>query len=174
MTNIVVLDTETTGLSEKEHKVIEIAAILYNIEHKAMLQCASTLITCYENPVENINGISPAVTQLDYSLTPALVMIESMADNAVALVAHNAQFDQKFVKAMNGFTTEFYHKLWICSKRDIKWHIPLPRMRLQDICEGCQIPYSNAHRAMQDVRLLTACLAKLPNLQEQIDTLTKK
>lgn len=170
MENILIIDLETTGLSvAKGCKVIEIGAILYNITHKEMTQCISTLMPCQENPVEDINGIKASLTNCNYFLSPFIDSLEAMASSSDAIIAHNAQFDHDFLKSITFINNEFWKKPWICTKRNFKWPSNPPRLRLMDVCESLDIPYVNAHRSLADCRLLAACLSKVDDLRERLE-----
>ncbi len=156
--NILILDTETTGLDPRKGcRVIEIAVILFNLKHKSMLQCFSTLLPCDDNPCESINHISAEATQCRYPYvnnddliieeiwenpnSPTSIIydeeyhyfmegiIPEMANNAQAIVAHNAEFDRKFVA------------------------------------------YVQAHRAMSDCLLLAQCFQRVHDLEERFSML---
>jgi DNA polymerase-3 subunit epsilon len=194
--NILILDTETTGLfPDKGDKVIEIAAVLFNVKHKAILQCFSTLLPCDANPVEKINHISPEMTQCEYpfiqsklndeisaawndpnlsgsiqyeeALTFNFLLME-MALAADACVAHNAQFDKSFIATLP-CGGNLLNKKWICTKNNFTWPVPLARLRLEDICNAMSVPYLNAHRAIIDCLLLAECFQKIEDLQERIN-----
>lgn len=161
--NILITDVETTGLHPDKELTIEIGVILYNVKHNAILQQCSTLLTCVTNAVEGINGIPPDLTQQKYNSDSALKMIESMLEHADVCVAHNADFDKRFIERV---MPKFQHKKWICTKSDFKWPCYLPRKRLQDVCEAMHVPYVHAHRALADCGLLAQCFKKLPNLNK--------
>lgn len=171
--NLLIIDTETSGLSEKTDKCIEIAAILYNVEHKKMLQCVSSLFPCEENPVERINNIKAELTQCKMGHAHPLMFLKDMARNADFIMAHNAQFDKKFLKQFPILDEYFWDTPWLCSKNDFKWPSRPSRLRLQDICESFGIPYTGAHRALSDCLLLAKCLTKVEDLTKRIETYFK-
>ena len=165
--NILILDTETTGLDPKKGaKMIEICGILYNVQHKAVLQVYSTLLPCETNAAEHINLISPVITNLPYSILHTLQIFNSMIEHADALVAHNAQFDKQFV---NEFLPLAVDKKWLCTKNDFKWPVPLRRYRLQDVCEAMEVPYVDAHRALQDCMFMVQCFNKVTDLFDRFN-----
>jgi len=174
--NLVILDTETTGLYPSKDLTIEVAAILYNVEHGQMLQCFSTLLPCVENPVEHINHISPAWTLEKYDAYPLLSALEIMTARSDAIIAHNASFDRGFIHAIEAFDSEspLYSTPWICTKTDLKWPSNPSRLRLQDICESYGILYAHAHRALSDCNLLMNCLQKVDNLQPRIEEILQR
>lgn len=166
--NILIIDTETTGLDPgKGAQVIEIAAVLFNLKHKSVLQSYATLLPCDENPVENINHIKAEATRANYSQF-SMLWILGMFDYAQACVAHNAQFDMKFIETLDKGDV-LLNKKWICTKKDFKWPVPLPRNRLQDICEAMGVQYLNAHRALADCLLLAQCFEKVEDLEERFN-----
>lgn len=195
--NILILDTETTGLdTRKGAEIIEIAVILFSIKYKCVLQCFSTLVPCLDNPVQNINHIDPKSTLENYpfmledkisnleeiwndptSVASCLVpdapilyssIINEMNAKAQAIVAHNAAFDRKFVEAQP-WSYSLSKNKWICTKENFTWPVKLTRFRLQDVCMAMNVPYIDAHRAIQDCFFLAHCFQKVEDLQERID-----
>lgn len=165
--NILILDTETTGLSAEKDKVIEIAVILYNLQHKSILQSLSTLFPCDENPAEHINGIKAEATKCAMPFAALTARLKSMIQYSQAIVAHNAPFDRAFVKTSS--INEFESVPWICTKEDFNWPVKLPRKRLQDICEAMGVQYVGAHRALQDCLFLVDCFNKIEDLHQRFD-----
>ena len=170
--NILIVDTETTGLNpEKGDKVIELAVVLYNVEHKTILQNFSTLFPCSDNPVEHINGIKADATTKAIPLDFVTGQVRVMCENAQALVAHNAIFDRKFLKTLS-IWPDVLNLPWICTRHDFAWPVNLYRTRLQDVCLALQVPYVDAHRALTDCRLIAECFSKvgdlLPRLQDAL------
>lgn len=161
--NILILDTETTGLDpQKGAKLIEIGALLYNVQHKIVTQVLSSFFPCEENPCENINNIKSEWTKLGMSYASAIEMINGMAKHAYLVVAHNAEFDRKFMATLK---CEVNNKRWICTKRDFRWPVTLFRNRLEDICKAMDVPYVNAHRAIADCTFLANCFTKVSDLE---------
>lgn len=167
--NVLIIDTETTGLyPEKGAKVIEVGAILYNVPTRSILQNFSTLFPCEENPVQDVNGISADSTRKPMPFEVANRQLELMAEYSDAMIAHNAEFDRKFLKTLSVWTV-MSHLPLICTKADFKWPCQLYRNRLQDVCEGMGVPYVDAHRALNDCRFLALCFSKVVNLEQRLD-----
>lgn len=165
--NILILDTETTGLSpDKGDRVIELGAVLYNLKTKAVLQSFSTLYPCDKNPVGHINLITPEMTKCKMSHVHVMALLNSMINESQAIVAHNAAFDRKFVLNMP-IGSIFSLRKWICTKNDFKWPMQLYRNRLQDICEAMGVSYIDAHRALTDCNLLAQCFSKCTDLYQR-------
>lgn len=174
MKNILIIDTETTGLDPlKGCKIIEVGAMLYNVKHKQILQNFSTLLPCEENPVQDINHIDPEWTRSHENHNAAIQFLKDMAKNSDAIVAHNASFDKKFLRTIPELDSEFWVKRWICTKNDFKWPVQLYRNRLQDICTAMGVLYSDAHRALTDCNFLAMCFSKVSDLEMRLKFPTK-
>ena len=111
MTNIVVIDTETTGLNPEEDRVVEIAAVrlFWNGEFYEV----GTTRHCVVDPERSIPASASAVHHLTdedvldaRKLPEALVYLELRPDDV--LVAHNAHFDKGFLPALKSHT-------WVCT-----------------------------------------------------------
>lgn len=166
--NILIVDTETTGLSpEKGDTVIEIAAILFNLKFKTILQQYSTLLPCDANAAERINHIKAESTQSKYSTHWMDSVLGGMLEDSQACVAHNAPFDKKFIATLPVIGEGFLKKQWICTKADFQWPVRLSRLRLEDICIAMKVPYTHAHRALSDCSLLAQCFENVFDLEER-------
>lgn len=169
--NILILDTETTGLEPlKGAKLIEVGALLYNITNKQVIQTLSFFLPCDENPVENINHIKPEWTQCNPNIHSAIHFLRDMAKNCSFIIAHNAQFDKKFIRTIIN-DTEFWDKRWICTRSDFTWPVDLSRFRLEDVCIAMKVPYENAHRALVDCSFLARCFDNVFDLEERFKQL---
>ncbi len=165
--DVVVLDTETTGLSHRENELIEISA--------ARLR-GREIVDRFDTFVKPSGLIPPEITKLT-SITNADVAHAPHAEEAVAalaefvggapVIAHNAAFDRGFIEAVPG-GGEVSH-IWIDSLALSR--IALPRLnshKLAVMAElfGCA---SVSHRASDDVdalcgvwRILLCGLSDLP------------
>jgi DNA polymerase-3 subunit epsilon len=169
MENVLIIDTETTGLDPSKGAImIEIGAMLYNLKHKQVLQNFSTFLPCDSNPVENINNIKAEVTREKMPVEAGLIFLKYMADKADAMVAHNAEFDRKFLQTNEILSGSFAGKKWICTKKDFRWPVQLYRNRLQDICSAMGVPYADAHRALIDCHFLALCFTKVDDLEQRM------
>lgn len=112
----VVVDVETGGFNEQTDALLQIAAVLIDIDEAGQYYCADT-IACHVNPFEGarlepksmeVNGIDvdhPFRMAVDEKI--ALPKIFKAARNALKkhkctkaiLVGHNANFDLKFINA---------------------------------------------------------------------------
>lgn len=101
MKNILLIDCETDGLDSKKGYILEVGAIFYNLASKSIIHSAATLLNRCSNPVEHINNIS--VDSL-ISVSPTnsyygINYIKQLIMDADVLIAHNAQFDRKWLEA---------------------------------------------------------------------------
>lgn len=150
--DVVVLDTETTGLSHRENELIEIAAA--RLRGREIVDRFDTFV--------KPSGLIPAeITELT-SITNADVAHAPSAEGAVAALAefvggapvitHNAAFDRGFIEAVSGGSE--VSDIWIDSLALSR--IALPRLsshKLASMAElfGCA---SVSHRANADVEAL--------------------
>ena len=164
---ILIIDTETTGLSPAQGaKMIEVCGILYSVKHRAILQAYSTLLPTQTNEAQHINFIDPELTNEPYE--PMQHVIYSMAQNAQAIVAHNANFDREFIGT---YLPELSVRRWICTVKDFQWPCMLRRRRLQDVCEGMGVPYVDAHRALPDTMFMVQCFNKIDDLSARFNSI---
>lgn len=165
--DVIVLDTETTGLSCAENELIEISAA--RLRGREVVDRFDTFV--YPNGL-----IPPEITELT-SITNADVAHAPRAEEAVAaleefvqgcpVIAHNATFDRSFIESVKGGVR--VSDIWIDSLALSR--IALPRLsshKLATMAElfGCA---AVSHRASDDVealcgvwRILLCALMDLP------------
>jgi DNA polymerase III subunit epsilon len=171
MQNLLILDTETTGIDPKKGKLIEVAGIFFNIPSKSIIQQISTLFYAEDNAAQHINNITVESLR---SVNPGLCAISNdvlsfMMGKCDAVIAHNANFDRRWVEHHLEQKLISQQKKWLCSKEDIQW-APSKSLKLVDIAEAMGVPVVSAHRALSDCQMLAACLAKLPDLDAQLNS----
>ena len=165
--DVVVLDTETTGLSVRDNKLIEISAA--RLRGREVVDRFDTFV----NPGMLIPREITALTSIaNADVADAPKSVEAVAALAefvqgVPVIAHNAVFDRSFIEAVKGGV--HVSDIWIDSLALSR--IALPRLashKLSTMAElfGCD---AVSHRAADDVdalcgvwRILLCALADLP------------
>lgn len=150
--DVVVLDTETTGLSHRENELIEIAAA--RLRGREIVDRFDTFV--------KPSGLIPAeITELT-SITNADVAHAPSAEGAVAalaefvggapVIAHNAAFDRGFIEAVSGGSE--VSDIWIDSLALSR--IALPRLSSHKLASMAELfGYASvSHRANADVEAL--------------------
>lgn len=181
MKNVLIVDTETTGLDPSIGcQIIELASVLYSVEYKTILQQFSTLLPCRDNPQYSINRINVDATKFSLdSSHKGLLFFESMIDACDYIVAHNAEFDKSFLEAdimcMPSSKSDYFGKKWI-DTCDFEWPEPLPNGKsLINVALSLGVPVISAHRALTDCLLIASCFDKIDNLQDKlIDSLKER
>lgn len=152
MKNIVALDIETTGIGSN-HRVVEVGVVVFDPMDNKILAEFETLV----NPMRNVPADSSAIHGLradDLSLAPTFEDIAGSLSEILSmgtLVAHNADFDLRFLSAeFSRLGIEFQPGEFICTYR-------LSGKSLQVACE--QISYSFSHHsALEDAKAALAIL----------------
>jgi DNA polymerase III subunit epsilon len=168
MNNVLIIDTETTGLDPAKDKCIEVAAIVYSLEHATVIESYSSLLPADNNPCEALNRIPSAALQLASFPSDVWSRILVMAsDNCSAILAHNADFDRGFVcdQLRNGLP-------WICTKDDIMWpEQSRPGLSLVALALDHGLGVADAHRAMSDCQLIARLLTRAQELGMHLDAM---
>ena len=162
---LLILDTETTGLSSLQGQCIEVGAILFHVSHRAVLTQVSFLMPCAANAAEAINGIPAAVTRLEQPWQEALACFRSMVGASDVLVAHNAAFDRQWFGLG---PLPLLDRPWICSMEDIRW--PAERQlritpSVRDLALAYGVPVWAAHRALTDCIYLAQVFERCADLE---------
>jgi DNA polymerase-3 subunit epsilon len=170
---VLVLDTETTGLSHATDKIIELAMLLVQVDTATGLPFGPVeIFEGFEDPgvpitevIRQITGISDEMVQ-GQRLADAQVL--SLLARADLVVAHNASFDRPFVEArFPGFAS----KPWACSFQDIDWKaLGASSAKLSTLAQD-QGWFFEAHRAQVDCHALLQVLS-CPLAKRQTTALT--
>lgn len=167
---LLIVDTETTGLSPAKGRCIEVGAVLFHVPSRAVLSQVSFLLPCSSNPAERVNGIAAEVTRLDQPREQSMACLEAMATAAEVLVAHNAAFDRQWFG--RGELPDL-DRPWLCSMEDIRWpaerHLrATPSVR--DLALAYGVPVWAAHRALTDC----IYIAQVFEREKQLETLLRQ
>ena len=160
--NLAFCDTETTGLSEIEHEIIEVAAIVYDPRTNQVIdewetKVAPTHIETAQPKALQINGYINNPGLYTGSLNSALIKLNSLVKGCM-IVGQNVDFDLKFLyRSMNelGIKPSFdrHRKIDVMS---MAWFAvkdsDLPGMSLADLCNHFQVSNVGAHSALVDCR----------------------
>lgn len=166
---VTLIDVETTGLDPATDEMIEVAAVLYSVEHRAILQQVSTLLPVEANPAEAVNGISPYLSESLVLAWDARAFIakaiSEMMKASDYIVAFNADFDRAFVERASTLWTTATP--W-SDAAAIRYPKPSHKRDLVNLCVAHGIPVVSAHRAFDDCRLLAELLGKVPDLEAEL------
>ena len=163
--NLLILDTETTGLEPVSAQCIEVGAVLFHVPTRSVLSQVSFLLPAAANPAEHVNGIAAEVTRLPQPWQAGLKHFLALLADADAVLAHNAAFDAKWF-GLGPLPP--VNKPWICSMDDIVWpperHLrPAPSVR--DLALAYGVPVWAAHRALTDCIYLVQVLERCGDLE---------
>jgi DNA polymerase-3 subunit epsilon len=148
-----IVDTETTSLDPATGHVVEIGVILYSLEHRTSLAHFASLIAAPENPAESINGIP--VAALSDRVPEGADIIGSLAADAEAIVAHNAEFDRAWLSGV-----PWSMKPWLCTMSDFAWPRGQQGSSLVSLALAHGIGVSSAHRALTDCLLIAELFSR--------------
>ena len=164
--NILILDTETTGLDNENDTCIEVGSILFNVNSRSVLAQQSFLLPVATNNAEKINKIPAEITRLSQPVYEAIEYFESLVQVSDIIVAHNAEFDKKWFGIDKLPQIE---KQWICSMDDIPWPDDRQlksRPSVRDLALAYGVPVWNAHRALTDCIYLAEVFQRCSDLED--------
>lgn len=170
----IILDTETTGLDCRDHRVIEIACV----EIEDFLPTGRTFHR-YINPdrpidpdAERVHGISDAMVADKPRFGDAEVcdaFLEFVG--GAVIIAHNAAFDRDFVNAELGRLRRAPtpDEQWTCTYQLAQKRFPGMYNSLDALCRRYKISLSERekHGALIDARLLAAVYLELKGGRER-------
>ena len=162
-------DTETTGLSSKYEKIIEIGAVKF--DKNGIIDTYSVLINPEKVISSNITSITGITNQMVSDCKTFSEIAPSFLNfiNETKLVAHNAKFDIGFVNAELEKTPYNNLRKSQCNAVDTvkvtqKVFPALPCYKLQELAKHFNIKVDAAHRAYDDARvcmeLFVLCMKK--------------
>lgn len=159
---VLVLDTETTGLSHQADKIIELAMLLVQVDPVQGRPWGPVeLFEGFEDPGMPIPAVAREVTGISDEMVRGHrlddAQVQAMVARADLVVAHNAGFDRPFVEAR---FPGFARKAWACSLADIDWKAAgADSARLGALAQD-QGWFYDAHRAQVDCHALLQVLAR--------------
>lgn len=159
---IVMLDFETTGLSpDAGDRITEVAAL--RIADGRVVERYVSLVNCgvrVPSFITQLTGITQAMVD---AAPPAADVVPALIDfiGADVLAAHNASFDEKFLKAEGALLGHACrHGGLVCSLKLSRRVFPgLPSYKLGELSRGLGIRFnSRAHRAEADAEVAAQLL----------------
>jgi DNA polymerase-3 subunit epsilon len=116
------LDVETTGLSHEIDKIIEIALVPFEFSKDGRIFNIHNSYSCLEDPkvplTEKIIALTGLTDEMLAGKSFDVDAITKVVESADLILAHNAEFDRKFVE--KSFPV-FIEKAWACSQRQVPW-----------------------------------------------------
>jgi DNA polymerase-3 subunit epsilon len=165
----VVLDTETTGLSDAEDKIIELGMVAFEFAPSTgRVYRVLRRFDAFHDPgfpippeITVLTGITDAMVA-GAAIDPAAVA--AFVADAVVVIAHNAPFDRRFAERAWPL---FESKAWACSLTEVDWLAEgFDGTRLGYLLAGCGW-FHAGHRADEDcLALLEILAAPLPRTGE--------
>lgn len=157
----VVLDVETTGLSPKTEKIIEIA--IAKISHGQQVAVFTSLVNpskTLPTKIVSLTGLTDAMLKNAPSFSDIAADIKQLIDHSIVL-AHNATFDLGFLtKALNECGTKTNCQ-YLDTIKIAKFAYPgLKNYKLETLISELNLADEQLHRAMADVQ----CTLKLYQL----------
>lgn len=150
---IVAVDVETTGLNSDEDQIVEMGAVLYDIDAQRVLASFDKVYSvetwsdeaeaCHKIP-KNLADLMPSIVE---SPDPWSII---SGDLATYIVAHNAKHDYNFVTKI---WPSFKNKPWLCTIQDLLHHEVVGKtnsMRLGHLCVDYGIQMGSWHQALAD------------------------
>ncbi len=168
--DFVALDVETTGLSPSNSEIVEIAAIRFHgFEPVMKFQTLCRPLRGTTIDSEKINGITEEMVED----APTFPQVAASLKNFIGkdnLVAHNLEFDLKFIVKYGVNVTEekrkYYDTLRI-SQRVLRKPDDVINYKLGTLAAFYGIPLFDAHRALADCYAAGALLEALA--REKVD-----
>jgi DNA polymerase-3 subunit alpha (Gram-positive type) len=169
LSDFVVLDIETTGLSRHIHKITELAAL--KVKDGVVVREFDTLV----NPqikiprfITQLTGITDEMVKDAEPIGNVLPRFARFIGNNV-IVAHNATFDYGFLR--HNVETHLNSSMInekLCTRKLAHRLLPeLPSKRLSCVCRHFNINNKQEHRAMGDARATHEVFSKFLDILKE-------
>lgn len=176
LTQVLVLDTETTGLDPMTGRCIEVAAVRYSLLHFCVIEAYSSLLWGpASNLMEKVNHIPEKSLPCGDSAEAVWGGVSGMASTCDAILAHNADFDRQWVPNDPVRCAALLELPWICTCSGVTW----PN---QDKENGSLISLALAHglgvvdphRALSDCLLLARLMTRCHELGHDVQAMLEQ
>ena len=171
---VLLCDVETSGVDfDAGHRVIEVAAALFDTKYASVIEGFSALIKHDSNDAETINSIQPGLL-LEHGDEPGSVWDRflRLGSEADCFCAYNEAFDRGFIsksiEALVGSDVlENWEpsKPWVDAMNDVQWGTAGSKS-LTSVALALGLGVASAHRAMADVELMARCFARLADIEK--------
>lgn len=162
-----VVDTETTGLSKDDDRIIDLGYVLAEFHpgtglvHRVLARYSG-----FEDPGRPIPANITELTGIRDADVAEQVLDEVRVEAAIAradvVIAHNAPFDRGFLEKR---FPSFMDKWWACSQREAPWQAMMTgSTKLEWLAYQLGGVFYDAHRALVDAEVLLFLLSR-PGLE---------
>jgi DNA polymerase-3 subunit epsilon len=156
----ILLDVETTGLSQQEDEIIELGMVKFDYYADGRIAGLRDIFTSFNEPSGPIPAEITALTAITDEMVAGHrideVAVTAFAEDAVIVIAHNANFDRKFAER---YWPIFRRKAWGCSATEVEWRKHgFEGSRLGYLLNGAGF-FHQAHRAVDDCHALLEILS---------------
>lgn len=167
------IDIETTGLNFQVDKIIELALVPFEFTKDGRIYRVLNGYCSFQDPGIDIPGFITSLSGITDEMVKGQSIdvnrIKELISNSSIIIAHNAEFDRKFIEKQYPF---FAEKAWACSYSQIPWISEgINNAKLEYLAYKFGFFYE-AHRAEIDcfvgIHLLTMSLPLSKNLVLQI------
>ena len=166
MPRFAVVDVETSGLSSRRHRILQIGVVTIEGDGTVLDQWSSLVRLAWPwsrvGP-RRVHGITRRALRGAPPADEALAELGRRLDGAV-FTAHNADFDAGFIQraaARSGVDLDLHKRL--CTLQLSRWLDPDRRFAhgLPDLCARYDVPIERHHDALHDARATAAVLPHL-------------
>lgn len=164
---IAILDTETTGLDD-DAVAIEVAVMLYDLAHASPVSTFASVIRAGSNPAETLNHIPEGVVRDAPPPRDVWPEVERLVAEGEAVLAHNAEFDRRFVPPT------IAARRWVCTMEDLQWPRGAPGDGLVKLALAHGLGVATAHRALADVEMLARLLTRVAELGVDLEAFVRR
>lgn len=156
--DFVAIDFETTGLSPRVDRIIEVGIVRTSTSGEILERYSSLVNPMRDVGKTSIHGITPGMLKDAPRFEEIVDDIANIMNDAV-LVAHNASFDARFLDfELERINHDRKDIDGICTMEMMSRYFPGAARRLVDCCVHFGIPILNSHCALDDAQMTSDLL----------------